>query len=87
MGREDEEIGFRDRPEPPFDQPRSDEPELPNMVRCAGCQRVLPLAESVGCACHKYGYGGHEDQGWCSMRCLEASHPEPPEPEEEPNES
>lgn len=39
------------------------------------CHIRIVEGDEVGCACHKYGYAGHEDQAWCSEACLEADHP------------
>ena len=56
-------------------------------ARCAGCQ--VPLLEVIGpvvsCPCEDYNYGQHEENLYCSMECMENSHPEPPdrEPKEE----
>ena len=57
-------------------------------ARCAGCQ--VPLIETLGspvsCVCEDYGASLHEEALWCSVECMDSSHPEPPErePEEEP---
>ena len=59
-------------------------------ARCFHC--AMPLLEILGspirCVCDA-DYGvleGHAEALWCSITCMESSHPEPPEqePEEEP---
>ena len=46
--------------------------------QCARCGADLrENLAPVGCVCHDYGYSGHEDDLWCSLDCLELSHPEP----------
>jgi len=63
------------------------ESRLQREVDCAQCGRYLDPEdrETVGCRCEKYGYGGHEDSYWCSVSCMEDSHPDPPDvdPEDE----
>ena len=58
-------------------------------ARCAVCQ--VPLIETldspVSCVCDDYGAcNGHDEALWCSVKCMDASHPEPPEREPEPEE-
>lgn len=40
-------------------------------THCSGCGE--PIVEVHVCHCHKYG-GPHEEDAWCSDRCMEAAH-------------
>ena len=49
----------------------------------AMCHRCLrPLTEKgITCACADYGYEGDQEKLWCSLECMDTSHP-PSEPSE-----
>lgn len=53
--------------------------------RCRRCERSLAGQKPLYCVCDDYG-AGHEDWAWCSDACLDESHPEPPDYEEEEEE-
>ena len=52
-------------------------------AKCATCGQ--PFSENastpcfITCPCNDYGSYGHEEQAWCSVECLDAAHPEPPD--------
>jgi hypothetical protein len=46
------------------------------MNTCPNCDRDIPFdVTGVSCVCHQYGYAGHEELLWCSIRCVDAHHP------------
>ena len=59
-------------------------------AKCAACGK--PFCENVGkpsfvtCSCSDYGSYGHEEMAYCSVECLDSSHPEPPDRDPEPEE-
>ena len=54
---------------------------------CFECNKII-ADKPIGCVCHKYGSSYHEEVEWCSVACMDKSHPDTwDEPDEQQEES